>query len=134
VAAGADDSALDAAEAVLGHPLPRAYRELLAHENGFERWYGEHFLMLYSLAEALELHGARRIEDDGGERHPGLFVFASDGSREMIGFDLRDDSGPVVMVDITSMGWPDALFQAGSFDDFMEQRRRAEDFRWDAPY
>lgn len=68
------------------------------------------------------------------ERHSGFLAFGSDGSREIIGLDMRASSPPVVMISITSAAWEDALFQAESLSEFLEQRARHEDLRWDVPY
>lgn len=56
------------------------------------------------------------------EGHPGFLAFGSDGSREVIGLDMRRTPPPVVMIDITSAGWDEALYQAPSLTDFMRHR------------
>ena len=124
---GATENDIGTVERVLAVELPAEYRALLSVQNGWEQWYGEVFLMVYG-TDALV--GANQVI----ERHPGFLAFASDGSRELIGFDLRQRPSPVAMIDITSAGWGDALFQAESLDEFMAQRSRGEDLRWDQPY
>jgi SMI1-KNR4 cell-wall len=124
---GATEADFAAAESGLGVELIPEHRALLAAENGWERWYGECFMMMYGTASLIEVNAEI-------ERHPGFLAFASDGSREIVGLDMRVKSPPVVMIDITSAGWEDALFQADSLSEFMAQRAGHEDFRWDEPY
>lgn len=124
---GATEDDLRAVEEALGVGLPAECRALLSEQNGWERWYGQVFLMVYSTDGLVEVN--RQIDN-----HPGFLAFASDGSRELIGFDLRCDPSPIVMIDITSAGWEEALFQAESLAEFMDQRSRGEDLRWDQPH
>lgn len=124
---GASPTDLHAVEAALGLPLSVEHRALLSTENGGEHWYGDVFLMIYGTDSLVDVN--REIE-----RHPGFLAFASDGSREIIGYDTRVAPSPVVMIDITSAGWDDALYQAASLNEFMHQRLSGEDFRWDQPY
>ena len=124
---GATEADFAAVEQTLGVQLIAKHRELLAVENGWQRWYGECFLMMSSTNGVIE--STQLVE-----RHPGFLGFASDGSREIIGLDMRRDPQPVVMIDITSAGWQDAMFQADSLEDFMERLRTGEGLRWDVPY
>src|SRR5690349_4890036 len=101
MATGASDHDLDATEQRLGVTLPIELRRLLLEHAGSQARVGESFLMIYDLDALVGVN--QEIE-----RHPGLLVFASDGSRELIGLDLRAGVPPVVMVDITSEGWDDA--------------------------
>jgi len=125
---GASEAELAAAEARLGVRFPAALRELLAAENGFQRWYGKVFVWVYDVATLVE--STEMIED-----HPGLLIFGTDGGRERFGVDLRrpePPGPPVVMVDITSEGWDEALAQAPSLADFLAQRERGEPLRHDS--
>lgn len=65
--------------------------------------------------------------------HPGLLVIGTDGSREMIGLDLRKTPPPIVLVDISSSGWSDAFFQANSFSEFLKQVQD-RGFQWVSGY
>jgi hypothetical protein len=127
VTEGATPADFAVVEQALGVRLLADHRALLATENGWERWFGDCFLMIYSTEAVV---GVNREID----RHPGFLAFASDGGRELIGFDMRSASPAVVMIDITSAGWEEALFQAASLAEFMQQRASGEDFRWDEPY
>lgn len=127
MAEGATPEEIDAAEAALGVTFPPELRVLLEATAGREAWYGACFLMIYSVESLVGVN--REIE-----RHDGFLAFASDGSRELVGFDTRRHPAPVVMIDISSAGWAEALFQAASLEEFLQQRERGEDFRWDDPY
>lgn len=124
---GATDEMIDHAEAELGTSFPADYRQMLGQQNGSARWWGETFLVLYDVESLIRAN----LEV---ERHPGLLVIGSDGSREMIGFDLRQPSPPIVMIDVTSEGWAEAPHQAASLAEFMDQRDRGEPLQWDRPY
>lgn len=127
VSEGASAEVLAGVEAALGVRLTAAHRALLRDQDGFGRWYGEVFLFVYGTEDVIAVN--HEMTD-----HPGFLAFGSDGSRELIGFDLRAPDPPVVMIDITSAGWDAALYQAESLAAFMAQRERGEDFRWDRPY
>jgi len=125
--AGASEVDLARVESALGVQLTPEHRELLVAENGWERCFGNCFLTVYGTDDLVAVN--REVEG-----HPGFLAIASDGSRELIGFDMRVDTPPVVMIDITSAGWDEALFQADSLSEFLEQRARHEDLRWEVPY
>lgn len=127
VVPGATEDELAAVETALGRPLAAEHRLLLAIENGSEGWHGDLFLIIYGTSSIIAVNAEI-------ERHPGFVVLGSDGSRELIGFDMRADLPPVVMIDITSEGWDAALFQAPTLADFMRQRANGEDLKWDQPY
>jgi len=48
----------------------------------------------------------------------------SDGGGEAIAFDFRQDPPTVILVNLASTDWSEAILQAASFTDFMDQRRR----------
>jgi len=124
---GASDQEISAAEHRLGVTFPPELRALVAHQDGSEEWFGDTFVLMYSVAAMVDVNG----EVDG---HPGLLIFGSDGSRELIGLDLRVANHPVVMIDVTSRGWDEALLQAPSLHEFMAQRLRGEPLRWEDRY
>ncbi|WP_277213363.1 SMI1/KNR4 family protein [Isoptericola croceus] len=123
------EARIDAAQQVLGFDLPQDYRDFLLTQNGREWWTdsGE-FVQLYPLDILLEL--SETIATDGGLRttHPGLVVIGGDGSREVLAYDTRRARPPLVLVDLTSNGWHEALFQANSLTEFL---RDVEIRGWD---
>ena len=124
---GATEQQLDEVEAALGTTLPPSLRALLGTENGSEGWYGECFLMIYGTENLVAVNQEL-------VRPEGFLAFASDGGREIVGLDTRHSPSPVVMLSITESTWDATLLQAGSLDEFMDQRRRGEDFRWNEGY
>ena len=74
--------------------------------------------MLYEFEEIVPINRAH----DRSESHPGLVFIGSDGGGEGVGFDFRDTSPSVVLINYVSAGWVDAIRQADSFADFMAQR------------
>jgi len=126
---GATEVELRAVERELGVELPAELRALLTSQNGWERWYGDAFLTVYGTGDILAVNQ----EQHGYELRTGFLAFASDGSRELIGFDLRQTPSPIVMIDISS-DWDGAVYQAPSLDEFLAQLSRGEGLRWDAPH
>ncbi|GAA4693278.1 hypothetical protein GCM10023349_05620 [Nocardioides conyzicola] len=122
---------INSAEVQLGGvPFPGEYRDWLLATNGHEAWFGEVFVMFYSLDDVVAVTQA--AEPD--ERLPGLLAFGSDGCGELLAFDLRRTPAPVILVNTVSAGWHEGLFQAPSFSAFMAQRDASEPFRWEEPY
>jgi hypothetical protein len=96
-------------------------------ENGAERRYAGVFVMIYGTDELAAIN----LEIEG---HPGFVAFGSDGSRELLGLDTRRTPAPVVMIDITSSGWSEAVYQADSLAAFLNQLASGQGLRWDTPY
>jgi hypothetical protein len=74
----------------------------------------------------VEIFAADRLVDENTRgdlrrRFPYLLLFGSDGSREYLAYDLREQPPPVVMVEITAASPDDFVFQAPAFDEFLEQ-------------
>ncbi|SCG33824.1 hypothetical protein GA0070213_10129 [Micromonospora humi] len=99
------------AETALGRPLPAAWRSYLHGESWFRRgWMSSGaYVWLNSPREMIALHDAW---DQATEEHPGVAIIGGDGSREQLVLDLRSDPAPVLLVDIASSGWEDAIRQA----------------------
>jgi hypothetical protein len=45
-------------------------------------------------------------------------------------FDFRQDPPTVILVNLVSTDWSEAILHAESFTEFMDQRRRGEKLRW----
>lgn len=118
------------AEDRLGLRLPSAYADWLLETNGLEGWFGEQYLMLYSLADIVEVTEAA----EAAERFANSLVIGSDGGGELMVLDLRHDPAPVVILNTTAAGWAEGCLQASSFDEFLAQRERGEPFRWEDGY
>ena len=74
----------------------------------------------------------RQDMDAIAELMPGLILIGTDGGGEGIGLDVRGDGNSVVLVDLNSLRWDEAIYQAVSFEEFLEERLRGEPFSWDA--
>lgn len=61
-------------------------------------------------------------------------LIGGDGAGEAVGFDFRQEEPPVVLVNLVSAGWHEAIYQAPTFTAFMEQRERGEEFKWTSGY
>lgn len=130
MSAAASPEAIQAAEQQLAVAFPDDYREWLLSTNGTEAWFGEFFVMLYSLDNVVAVTRAAEAED----RLPGFVAIGSDGGGEMFAFDFRQSPPSIVMVNIVCAGWHEGLLQASSFTDFMAQRSASKPFRWDEGY
>lgn len=126
--AGATQAALDRAQQRLGVHLPADHRAFMIEHDGFAGVLGEVYVCVYSLAELVDVNDTAK--DLQRADCPGLVYFGSDGSREGFGWDFRQESPPVVMLEVTATGWDDALVQAPSFAAFLYQVEREGGFRW----
>ncbi len=85
------------AERALGHRFPADYRWFLVTENGFEGPLGKAWVALWDVTTVAEVPSW--TEGTGyNENHPGLLIIGSDGAGERIGFDMRQDPPPIVLV------------------------------------
>ncbi|WP_433174270.1 hypothetical protein [Actinoallomurus sp. CA-150999] len=116
----ADEEFAEATEA-LGAPLPVAWRDYLQRRSWFRRGWSssDSYVWLYTPRETHETNAVLR-ETGANEAFPGMAVLGCDGSRELLAVDLRDDSSPVMLVDLTGDGWHDALPQAENITRFIE--------------
>ena len=115
-------------ERELGVRLPAEYR------NGFaarERVVvtgtkeGER-IWLYPVPELSGINAAAELPG----RLPGLIIIGTDGSREMLALDGREQPSAVVLVDIAFSGWEDAIWQAPDLATFLREFPRTG-LRWD---
>ncbi|MFI7609342.1 SMI1/KNR4 family protein [Micromonospora sp. NPDC049366] len=114
------DQEFTEAEEALGRPLPDAWRRYLQGASWFRRgWMASGtYVWLNSPSEMVEVHDAW---DDGTGAHPGIAVIGDNGSREQFVLDLRDESAPVLLVDISSDGWDSAIRQADTVGEFIDR-------------
>ncbi len=126
VDAGATESTIEAAENRLRQRFPEDYRTFLKSENGLEKWFGDVYLSLYTIEQVVELNEIH----EHLVYQPELIHIGSDGGGEAIAFDFRQDPPTVILVNLASTDWSEAILQAESFTEFMDQRRREEKLRW----
>ena len=106
-------------EALIGLHFPTDHRRLLLEQDGWSTTYGDTYLRFFGVDEIRSQYLI--VLHDGP---PGLvdFVpFATDGSRQLIGYDRRVDPSPVVMLDTTAADWSSAMLQGISFGDFVDR-------------
>lgn len=108
----------------LGVELPADYRAFLEEENGTERFFGEAYLVLFSI-DALPGLGQW-----GADSIPGLVVIGSDGGGEGVALDFRHGQPSVVLIPLVGGATEDVIFQAPTFSAFMAQRRAGEPYRF----
>lgn len=104
----------------LDEQLPPEWGAYLTGPSWFARgWLPSGcYLWLYTPDQSVEVLDAR---SEAGAGLPGLLILGTDGGREILAADLRTAPAPVVLIDITGEGWEDALPQAPSLAQFIEQ-------------
>ncbi|WP_438872455.1 hypothetical protein [Paractinoplanes maris] len=118
------------AEAVLGRPLPAAWREHLQSASWFRRgWLADSgaYVWLHTPREMLEIHAAWQ---DSVAAHPGIAIIGGDGSREQLVLDLRADPPPVLLADLASEGWNTTFRQSADVTELIS-RVEAGTFEFD---
>jgi hypothetical protein len=123
---GATDEEIEHAQRALGVELPLDHRTFLRNVNGFEGWFNGAFLCLFGTARLVEMSTIEQRD-----YHPGLIQIGSDGSREIVGYRLGGPDPGIYLLDITSDGWDDAVFQAPDLTGFVDQMQEIG-FRWGA--
>lgn len=123
--AGSSDQ-LVRVEAELNVRFPDDYRAFITASDGVERNFGGSRLVLYGLDEIADLNNAYELS----ESYPGLILIGTDGGGEAVGFDFRQATPLVVLVNFVSAGWDEAIPQAATFTDFMAQREAGEEYRF----
>nr|BFE59898.1 hypothetical protein GCM10020063_044240 [Dactylosporangium thailandense] len=114
-----DQEFTDARDA-LGTELPAGWRAYLQGASWLRRGWmtSGAYVWLNTPREMLELHHAW---DESADAHPGIAIIGGDGSREQLVLDLRSDPAPVLLVDITSGGWDDAIRQADDVGELVDR-------------
>jgi hypothetical protein len=118
--AAVSDQEFDDAEAALGKPLPADWRRYLQGPSWFRRgWLASGcYVWLYPPSEGGEVLDAWGPE--AAAAHPGVAIIGGNGAREHLVVDLRREPSPVLLLDITSEGWPAALHQTDDVAGFVE--------------
>ncbi|GID28120.1 SMI1/KNR4 family protein [Paractinoplanes brasiliensis] len=107
------------AEAMLGTPLPAAWRAYLQGGSWLHSgWLDKSgtYISLHSPREMIELHDAWR---DTVASHPGIAIIGGDGSREQLVLDLRRDPAPVRLADLASEGWETTFQQTADVGELI---------------
>jgi hypothetical protein len=115
--APATDEQLAALEKELGTRLPEELRAFLLHADGANGWFAEFYVEIFSIERLIEAN----VRSDFAVDFPFALVFGSDGSREYLALDRRREPHAVVMIEVTCVSPDDFVYQASSFDEFLEQ-------------
>jgi hypothetical protein len=115
-----DDREFTDAEKDLGRPLPAAWRRYLQGASWFVRGTlaSGAYVWLNTPSEMVEL---QELWEAGTDQHPGIAIIGGNGSREQIVLDLRRDPAPVLLVDMSSVGWSAAIWQSDDVGQFLER-------------
>jgi len=113
-------------EAELNVRFPDDYRDFIATSGAIERDFGGAWLALYGIDQLVPLNNGY----DLSESYPGLILVGTDGGGEGIGFDFRHATPSIVLVNFISAGWDEAIVQARTFTDFINQLSAGEDYRF----
>jgi hypothetical protein len=103
-----------------GVQLPDDYRQLVlqAADDGYELDATDgSFLVLYLPDQLVGLNDS----GDYQQRFRGGLAIGGDGGREILLYDFRQHLPRLVLLDITAESWEDALFQAYSLTELLDQ-------------
>lgn len=130
--AGSRDEQITVVEAMVGVHFPDAHRRLLLEQDGWEASYGDTVLRFYGVDEIRTSY--LQLLHEGPAGIDGFVAIATDGSRELIGYDQRVDPSPVVMIDITATDWSTARLQGVSFEGFLDRLQTGKALDFDTTY
>ncbi|MCF0092079.1 hypothetical protein B0E54_00900 [Micromonospora sp. MH99] len=113
-----DDQEFTDAEVALGRALPAAWRSYLQGGSWLRRgWMTTGaYVWLNTPRQTIELGDV-----SGDDTHPGIAIIGGDGAREQLVLDLRSETMPVLLVDLTSGGWDSAIRQADDVSEFVSR-------------
>ena len=104
------DEAILFAERTLALRFPADYTSWLQDNDGLEGNLGGCYVSLYAVEELVELNRRSAV----AECMPGLILIGTDGGGDGIGLDVRGESSPVVLVNLNSLGWHEAIYPGES--------------------
>lgn len=116
------------AERTLAVRFPEDYARWLQGTDGLEGDLGGSYLSLFAVGEMVERNRGYAV----AEFMPGLILIGTDRGGEGIGLDLRGEAPAVVSVNLNSLRWDEAIYQAESFDAFLDERLRGHPLSWEA--
>jgi hypothetical protein len=105
--------------AALERSLPSDYIEFASSFDGGEGFIGDHYLVLWRVAELAALNR----EYEFSEYAPDLLAFGSDGGGEAFAFDTRTEPASVVIVPFIGMSYAAATPVTASFNEFLIRLR-----------
>ncbi|MFF4498456.1 SMI1/KNR4 family protein [Streptomyces sp. NPDC001546] len=103
----------------LGVRFPQDYRDFLATTGNLSQFIPptDDFLVIDALDELIGNNEAGEFQ----KRFPGAVVIGGDGSRELLAYDFRQDTPPLVTLDVSAENWSSAIHQAASLSALLDQ-------------
>ncbi|MER6216225.1 SMI1/KNR4 family protein [Streptomyces sp. NPDC001674] len=103
----------------LGVRVPQDYRDFLATTGNLSQFIPptDDFLVIDALDELIGNNEAGEFQ----KRFPGAVVIGGDGSRELLAYDFRQDTPPLVTLDVSAENWSSAIHQAASLSALLDQ-------------
>ncbi|MDX2561243.1 SMI1/KNR4 family protein [Streptomyces sp. TX20-6-3] len=113
-----DDDRIAQVEHHFGVRFPQDYRDFLGTTGSLSRFVppADDFLVIDALDELIGNNEAGEFQ----RRFPGAVVIGGDGSRELLVYDFRQDTPPLVTLDVSAEDWSSAIRQAPSLTAFLE--------------
>ncbi|MFC5201803.1 SMI1/KNR4 family protein [Streptomyces kaempferi] len=101
-----------------GVRFPQDYRDLLRTTGSLSRFVppADDFLVIDALDELIGINEAGEFQ----KRLPGAVVIGGAGSRELLAYDFRQDTPPLVTLDVSAEDWSSAIHQATSLSALLE--------------
>ncbi|HWU07920.1 MAG TPA: SMI1/KNR4 family protein [Streptomyces sp.] len=114
-----NDDRIAQAERHFGVRFPQDYRDFMGTTGSLSRSLppADDFLVINALAELISNNAAGEFQ----KRFPGAVVIGGDGSRELLAYDFRQDTPPLVTLDVSAEDWSSAIHQATSLSALLEQ-------------
>ncbi len=123
-----NDDQITQVEQHFGVQFPQDYRDFLGTTGSLSQFVppADDFLVIDSLAELIDINQAGEFQ----KRFLGAVVIGGDGSRELLAYDFRRDSLPLVTLDVSAEDWSSAIHQAASLSALLEQFPQTG-WKWD---
>ncbi|MFF9851507.1 SMI1/KNR4 family protein [Streptomyces litmocidini] len=111
-----------------GVRFPQDYRDFLSTTGSLSQFVppADDFLVIDALDELIGINEAGEFQ----ERFPGAVVIGGDGSRELLAYDFRQDTPPLVTLDVSAEDWSSAIHQAASLSALLDQFPQTG-WKWD---
>ncbi|WP_031513137.1 SMI1/KNR4 family protein [Streptomyces sp. NRRL F-5123] len=99
--------------------FPQDYRDFLGTTGSLSQFVppADDFLMVYALDELIGINEAGEFQ----KRFPGALVIGGDGSRELLAYDFRQNTPPLVTLDVSAEDWSSAIHQAATLSALLDQ-------------
>ncbi|MEV6250617.1 SMI1/KNR4 family protein [Streptomyces sp. NPDC051742] len=111
-----------------GVRFPQDYRDFLGTTGSLSQLVppADDFLVIDALDELIGINEAGEFQ----KRFPGAVVIGGDGSRELLAYDFRQDTPPLVTLDVSAEDWSSAIHQAASLSALLDQFPQTG-WKWD---